>query len=632
MEVKYMKEIFGTKMAFVVLFLVTTVGIVDGAINIINNPGFESGTASWSFYTNGAGAFSAASPGYEGSYTGKIVLSSIGSNMQLFQSGRTLEANTHYRLTFSAYSTTGHDVSVILIKSVSPYTNYGLSRTFNLSSSWENFTTEFNTSGFAGTVNDGRFVFRFNGIASAGDIYYIDAIVLEKVVAGGDISPPTVIGNTPTGTGVPVTAKITVTFNEPMTQASAQSAFSTSPATSGSFGWSGNMMTYTPGSSLSSGTTYTVTIGTGAKDLAGNSLQSPYSWSFTTNGGSSSIEARLAALEANMTALKAENTALKNLLANVSRNGNEIYIDGANVHIRDGSGSTEGAINGLGNLIIGYNELRGYGDNRTGSHNLVLGSRNNYTSYGGLVGGNGNDISAPYASISGGISNTASGYASSISGGSSNIASGDGSSVSGGLDNIAYGLVSSVSGGFQGNASGLESSVSGGYHGIASGQFSSVSGGNYNMAIGKESWVSGGWANTASGFESSISGGIRNTASGYYSSVSGGQNNIASGWYSSISGGHESNAKGDYSSVSGGYSNYASGLDSSISGGRYGKASGTAASISGGSSNTASSLYSSVSGGVSNTASGDDSSVSGGYGRSATGPFDWVAGSLWQDQ
>lgn len=95
-------------------------------------------------------------------------------------------------------------------------------------------------------------------------------------------TPPTIIGNTPTGSNVPVNTQITVTFSEAMNQASAQSAFSTSSATTGSFSWSGNTMTYTPSSYLAYSTSYTVTIGTGAKDLAGNNLQSTYSRQFST--------------------------------------------------------------------------------------------------------------------------------------------------------------------------------------------------------------------------------------------------------------------------------------------------------------------------------------------------------------
>ena len=67
--------------------------------------------------------------------------------------------------------------------------------------------------------------------------------------------------------------------------------------------------------------------------------------------------------------------------------GNDIVVSGANLYVNNGTGSTGGPVNGLGNLVIGYNELRGAGDDRSGSHNLVVGSRNNYSSYGGLVGG-----------------------------------------------------------------------------------------------------------------------------------------------------------------------------------------------------------------------------------------------------
>ena len=41
-------------------------------------------------------------------------------------------------------------------------------------------------------------------------------------------------------------------------------------------------MTYTPASNLAYTRTYNVTVGTGAMDLAGNSLSVPYEWNFTT--------------------------------------------------------------------------------------------------------------------------------------------------------------------------------------------------------------------------------------------------------------------------------------------------------------------------------------------------------------
>ncbi|MCD4798616.1 MAG: Ig-like domain-containing protein, partial [Methanosarcinales archaeon] len=227
--------------------------------NIIQNPGFESGTSPWRFYTSGTGTFSVASPGFEGNNAAKLDLYSDGANIQFYQMGVTLEPNTRYRFSFAGYSTTGHDVNVRLIKHVSPYTNYGLNFAADLGTNWDTFTTEFTTTGFTGTVDDGRLQFWLAPFAEAGDTYYIDNVRLEKVDIQ-DTTPPTVTGNEPTGTDVPVSTQIHVTFSEAMDQASAESAFSTSPVTFGSFGWNGNIMTYTPNSDLTPDTTYMVTI------------------------------------------------------------------------------------------------------------------------------------------------------------------------------------------------------------------------------------------------------------------------------------------------------------------------------------------------------------------------------------
>jgi len=212
-----------------------------------------------------------------------------------------------------------------------------------------------------------------------------------------------------------------------------------------------------------------------------------------------------------------------------------LLISGMNVQIVNGTGHTDGipadadAV-GTGNLIIGYNGLRGdsgcpdglYCNRRDGSHNLVIGDYNNYSFYGGMVVGLYNEINGGYSSVSGGLDNTASGFLSSVSGGVNNTASGRYSSVSGGRDNRASEYSSSVSGGRSNTASGYTSSVSGGNSNTASGDYSSVSGGLYNAASRYYSSVSGGNSNTASGNYSSVSGGRDNTASGRYSSVSGG--------------------------------------------------------------------------------------------------------------
>jgi hypothetical protein len=305
---------------------------------------------------------------------------------------------------------------------------------------------------------------------------------------------------------------------------------------------------------------------------------------------------------------------LENKLSAMTFDGaaNEVVIAGANLRIVNGLGGTE-TTNGLGNLIVGYNEERGGGyDNRTGSHNVVIGSQHNFSSFGGLIVGTRNGISGRFASVSGGLNNTASGDQASVSGGFLNTASGDQASVSGGFNNTASEFEASVSGGVTNTASGNGASVSGGLRNTAEARGSSISGGIMN----RTNDIAGSVFSAPS-----ISGGADNLATGIGASISGGRFNIASGTaepgsYSSVSGGLRNFADGDYSSVCGGNNNLAAGAKSSVSGGSFNRATGD---------------DSSVSGGHNNTASGNFSSVSGGANRIAPGTEDWTAGPLFAD-
>jgi len=116
----------------------------------------------------------------------------------------------------------------------------------------------------------------------------------------------------------------------------------------------------------------------------------------------SEVNTLVASLQSQITSLQASVNQLTSLLQNVTRAGNDITFSGVNVHVVNGTGTTDGSVNGVGNLIVGYNELRGTGDDRTGSHNIVVGKRHNYSAYGGLVAGYNNTISGVYASVSGG--------------------------------------------------------------------------------------------------------------------------------------------------------------------------------------------------------------------------------------
>ncbi|MGA7296017.1 MAG: hypothetical protein WBW92_00725, partial [Rhodanobacteraceae bacterium] len=252
-----------------------------------------------------------------------------------------------------------------------------------------------------------------------------------------------------------------------------------------------------------------VDISNNASDIAAlqSALATLQSQVSTLQGTVSSQAATITSLQSQLTAVQGNTVlTLDNKLGLGTDNATgqpTARFTGVNVQVVDGTGSTDGVPNGLGNLIIGYNETAGtrafcsdglydnQGDcqtnggtwaanQRSGSHNLILGDRNAYSRYGGLVAGTDNVVNGAYASVSGGYFNTASGSASSVSGGASSI---------------------------------------------ASGSFSSVSGGHGNTASGNSSSVSGGYGNTASVYYSSVSGGISNAASGYYSSVSGGHSN-----------------------------------------------------------------------------------------------------------
>ena len=108
-----------------------------------------------------------------------------------------------------------------------------------------------------------------------------------------------------------------------------------------------------------------------------------------------------------------------------------IQFSGANVQIVNGEGSTE-ATNGAGNLMLGYDENQNK-EAQTGSHNLVVGPEQRYTSYGAILGGRDNKALGPYDFVVG-IANKAGNEGSSVSGGFENTAGFEFSSILGGKD------------------------------------------------------------------------------------------------------------------------------------------------------------------------------------------------------
>ena len=199
----------------------------------------------------------------------------------------------------------------------------------------------------------------------------------------------------------------------------------------------------------------------------------------------------LASLQAAIMALQQKTAPI--ITSGNAASGYQMTISKANVQIVNGLGSTE-TQNGLGNLIVGYNETRDgspFGtDARTGSHNIVTGELNNYTSSGGILGGSANSLSGVEEFAVGTVNNVA-GLQSAVSGGYANDPSGNYSSISGGYSNSATSTCASISGGVENTASAFYASVSGGFLNTAGGASSSVSGGTRLTQSAQYGWTGG---------------------------------------------------------------------------------------------------------------------------------------------
>jgi hypothetical protein len=111
----------------------------------------------------------------------------------------------------------------------------------------------------------------------------------DSTPPGSDTTAPTVSSSDPANgaTGVARNRKIAVSFSEAMdpTTVTAANVTVSAPGQAsvpGTVAYAGKTMTFTPAAALSAGTAYTVTITTGAKDLAGNALAANFVETFAT--------------------------------------------------------------------------------------------------------------------------------------------------------------------------------------------------------------------------------------------------------------------------------------------------------------------------------------------------------------
>jgi len=250
------------------------------------------------------------------------------------------------------------------------------------------------------------------------------------------------------------------------------------------------------------------------------------------------LETAVALQQRAIAELRGKNDALTSKLKCVSSisTDKDVIFEGCNVHVRNGLGQT-GTTNGYGNLIVGYNKNEVW--TRTGSHNFIVGDLNEYKSWGGIVSGNNNMLSAPNATILGGAENEARTTSGTIVGAARGVTD-TAAVIIGGMRNYAgvnanFGV---VIGGTENSINAGEAVAVGGTMNDAAGGNALAAGGSENHAVGNEAVVCGGSQNASNGLDASISGGAHNVANGRGSSVSGGNTNTADGDYSSILGGN----------------------------------------------------------------------------------------------
>lgn len=125
-------------------------------------------------------------------------------------------------------------------------------------------------------LNEIIFTAEFDGVPSASSLTYTWTV---------DAVPPSVVVTQPLhgAEGISISPNIRIEFSENMNIAGTIAAININPAISGSWSGNNNVFTFALTHPLAYDQVYSITVGTGAQDLAGNSLSAPHSFSFATS-------------------------------------------------------------------------------------------------------------------------------------------------------------------------------------------------------------------------------------------------------------------------------------------------------------------------------------------------------------
>lgn len=204
-------------------------------------------------------------------------------------------------------------------------------------------------------------------------------------------------------------------------------------------------------------------------------------------------------------AFEARLLALEELLQPLTRVDDTLVLDGVNLQIVNGEGRTT-SINGVGNLIVGYNEPPDSEDGRgrLGSHGVVIGGEHEWHGWSFLAQGTGHTV-GPGACAIGGEDNRASARSSCAVGGEHNQARAHYATAVGGQRNFNGGPWSVVIAG-RDNMIGIESDTF-----CCAGYYAYLAGGFHNEVTGYIASTVGGYDNETSGVLATNVGNIKTT-------------------------------------------------------------------------------------------------------------------------
>jgi hypothetical protein len=116
--------------------------------DMMRNGGFENGMNDWSVYPIGNAIVSArveAGAGPDGSAALRADVTSDGTNwhVQCIQNGHAMEAGKAYQISFYARASSPGEITIDVMKGIEPWSNYGLSKTVQLTTAWQQFSSFF---------------------------------------------------------------------------------------------------------------------------------------------------------------------------------------------------------------------------------------------------------------------------------------------------------------------------------------------------------------------------------------------------------------------------------------------------------------------------------------------------------